>query len=613
MTRLVPPTFPGRFEARQPRRLLRCLPIVLLSLAGCSAQGGGDDFLTTLLQGPKVDVPRGSFLELSISDSIPEGPSQSPFAAFGAGASRSLWDLRRALRAAAVDERIAGLKLEIEMAPLGFGMLEELGALLDRFRESGKPVYAYLRGDFVEDGGYLLAVAADRVYVAPAAALLVNGLRAEVTFWRGTLEKLGVVPHVLMFKEYKSAGEPFARHSMSEAFRESLRDVLGDLEERLASRISQRRGLPPIQVRAGLDMGMMTTGEALATGWIDALGQREAVEADLARTAKTDGYNGIELKKYIRAIDRKRSGFGGLDFKSLRGAEPPVVAVIFGEGPIVAAEQGDPFESLFGGAQLIRGLSTARAIDEAAEDPEVRAIVFRVNSPGGSAVGSDHVHDAVRRARQAGKKVVVSMGSVAGSGGYWVSMGADRIVAQPSTITGSIGVVMTQFDVRGFYEWIGAHVDTVSVSRGSGVLSTVEDFDESRKERWSAWMTAVYDDFKRQVAEGRGLQLEQVEDIARGRIWSGVAASKNGLVDELGGLDEAVAQACKLAKLGDPERVRLEVYPKKDSVEAFFQELFGVKSVSGVEHLARGLLQPEVIRQLARPRVLVQLPHILID
>jgi protease-4 len=584
-----------------------------LGLTGCTSPGGGDDFLTTVLKGPKTKIEAQSFLELRLDGPLSEGPDSNPFAALGASGARSLWDMRRAILAAAKDQRIVGMKLEIESPELGFGSLQELSGLLDEFRATGKPIFAYLRNDFVGDADYFMAVAANRIYVAPASALFVNGLRAEVTFWRGTLEKLHIVPHVLMFKEYKSAGEPFARSNMSEAFRESLTAVLSDLEGQLCARISQRRGLPLVQVQAGLNMGMMTTGEALQTGWVDGLGYRDAIE----RAAKVARYEGVEVKKYLRAIEDPQPAFKGFDLKSLGGGGDgqPTVALVFGEGPIVAAEEGNPLEALFGGETVIRGLKVAKAIDEAAEQTDVTAIVFRVNSPGGSAVGSDHVHDAIRRARDRGKKVVVSMGDVAASGGYWVSMGADSIVAHPTTITGSIGVVMTQFDLRGFYDWIGAHVDTVTISQRSGMFSTVEDFDKEREGRWTAWMSAVYEDFKKQVATGRKLSMDQVESLARGRIWSGTDAREHKLVDALGGLSTAIEVAGKLSGAKDPANLRIEIYPKKNAVEELFSALMAGASAVPAPASAMPLpaLDARLLRELARPHLMVMVPSIHID
>jgi protease IV len=598
-------------------RSLRFIGWVLfgLLLAGCTSGANDEDFFSTLLNGPRVTIEPDSFLELSLSGPLTEGPSSNPFADLGGSGPRSLWEIRRALLGAAKDGRIAGLKLEIEAPQLGFGAIDEISELLDDFRHAGKPVYAYLRNDFVDDAGYYLALGADRIFVAPQAALMVNGLRAEVTFWRGTLEKLGIVPHVIMFKEYKSAGEPYSRQTMSAAFRESLTAVLKDLEDRLDARISERRGLPPVQVKAGLNLGLMTTAEALETGWIDGTGYRDAVEHALASAVKAKRYRGVELRKYLRAVDRDSRSANPFAFSALTDRKKASIALVFGEGPIVAAAEGSPFESLTGGERVIRGLELASAIDEAADNDQVRAIVFRVDSPGGSAVGSDHVYDAIRRARQRGKKVVVSMSSVAGSGGYWISMGADKIVAQPSTITGSIGVVSMNFDVRGFYTWIGAHVDTVSLSKGSGILSQVEDFDEARQARWTAWMTAVYENFKKQVAIGRKLSAEQVEERAKGRIWSGVAALQRGLVDGLGGLDTAIDQACSLASLGDPKNVTLEIYPKRNAFEEFLANLFAADTQvqpGTLESLARSL-DPAQIRELTRPRVLVMLPDIHVE
>ncbi len=589
------------------------VPFVFLVLSSCTPGGGSGGFLE-MLEG-KIKVPDHAVLELSLKGELRDGLPDSPFQELADGGVNSLWRLRQALDSAARDTRIEALLLQFDSPQLGFGEMQELSGLLDRFRASGKPVVAHLGSDFADDRVYYLALSADKILTVPQTALFVNGFRAEVTFWRGALEKLGIVPNVLMFKEYKSAGEPFSRYSMSDAFREAIQGLLDEFQATLEARISLRRAMLPVQVKAGLSLGLMTGSEALKTGWIDGFASLDEVKEVVMELASHEEYNGVSMKTYLRAV---RTAARRPKFRL--GKQPPKVAVVFGEGPIVASEREEGLGALMGGAKVFYGPEVARNIEAAGDAEDVAVIVFRVNSPGGSAVGSEAVHAAIEKVRAKGKKVVVSMSSYAASGGYWVSMGADRIVAQPTTITGSIGVVFMSFDVRGFYDWIGAHVDTLSSTPGAGILSSVEDFEGKAKERMTAWMGEVYDVFKSGVSEGRNLSADEVEERARGRVWTGRAALKRGLVDELGGMDTAIAAACKLAKLGDPSKVTVEAFPKKDLMSQIFGEIFGanlkLRAASArtpFRHWSGISIDRQLIRLLKQPRVLALAPWIEIQ
>ncbi len=499
-------------------------------------------------------VAERGVLEIELKGALTEGPSRNPFedlaGRFGGDKKQHLWNIRRALARAADDDRIHALRIDITGRVGGMAVAEEILDLVAEFRDSGKPVYTYLSGDLAGNQPYLLATAGDRIWLPPQAGLMVDGLRFEVSFWRGTLDKLHIDPHFIMYKEYKSAGEPFTRYEMSAYFREHLTAVGEDMESRLVSVIAQRRNLDPKDVEATIDRGLMTATEALEAGWVDRLGYPDELESAIADAVRLDEYEGIPVGKYLKAMGKTK-------------IEGDRIAVIFGEGQIVAADSGSPFKE-----SRIYGPETAKVFDDAVEDDHVKAIVFRVNSPGGSAIGSDYVWRAVKRAEEAGKPVIVSMSSVAGSGGYWISMGADKIVAQPTTITGSIGVVMGKFNVRGFYEWIGANVSDVTFARNADLMSAFEPLKPEHEERFRAWMDEVYTQFKEKVAQGRGLQVNDVETIAKGRIWSGLDAKEIGLVDEIGGLSVALRLAREAAGL--PDATPAQAYPgPKD----FFQML----------------------------------------
>jgi protease-4 len=529
---------------RSGRRWLVALVILVVLVVFC----GG---LALLLFGALASAERvtsGTVLELTLRGEIEEAPD--PMSALqlpGLAGPPSLWDIRTAIDRAAGDDKVVALRIDVESVAAGWPVAEELMVAIDRFRAANKPVHAFLRGDFVDDLDYVLAAGADKVWLAPEAGLLFNGFQAEVTFWRGTLDKLGIEPQYFMFKEYKSAGEPMSRYQMSDAFRESIDELLRDLWSRALDRVAERRKLDRDRVVAEANRGLLTAAEAKEAGWVDGLGYEEDVRDGLRASTGADSYHAVSVRKYLQ-----QSGDPGKGDK---------VALVFGSGVILSTAEESPFESYFSGPRV------ADAIRKAADDSSVKAILFRVDSPGGSAVGSDHVRRAVAYARkERNKPVVVSMGSVAASGGYWVSMGADGIVAWPNTVTGSIGVVFGKLNLRGLYQLVGANVDTVQVGDNADILSFVETMTPAHEERIKAWMTAVYESFKGHVAAGRNLAPDRVEEIARGRVWSGTDALDRGLVDRLGGYDEALALLRDKAQIAADRPLQLVVYPKPRTI-----------------------------------------------
>jgi protease-4 len=570
------------------------LGLMLLSIGGCVALFVG----VAAIAGGAQKIESG-ILEVTIRGPLHEGPPQDPFsqifASLGGEQAYSLWDFRRALEKAAGDERVRGLRLDILAAP-GWGVADEMLGILDTFRDSGKPIYAYLRGDFAYDGEYYLATAADQVWLAPATGLLVNGLRFEVEFFRGTFEKLHIEPAYLMLEEYKSAGEPFSRTEMSDAFREQLTVLGQDVQERTLQRIASRRQLETEAVQAGVDLGLLTGPEAMARGWVDRLGYDDELEAALSTASKESRYTPIPFGKYVAALEPEKTSADR-------------IALVFGEGPITSSRAPFAF-----GETLIAGDHLAEILEKVTGEDGVKAIVFRVNSPGGSAVGSDHVWQAIERAQRAGIPVVVSMSDVAGSGGYWVAMGADRIVAQPNTITGSIGVVFGKLNLRGLYEWLGANVSDVTLAKNADILSQVEPLEPEHEERIRAWMLQVYDEFQKKVAEGRGIDRERVAELAKGRIWSGSDALELGLIDAVGGLEVALATARELADL--PSDAPVTVFPAPRTFFEMLAEGDFATTVEAAYRMSRrsplGLAQ-EALGELAEPRPWAIMPRFRID
>ena len=532
------------------RNLSSCLIVAIVLIVLFLAPVALFWFFVRSLEGEPAAVESGSILELDLSAVTGEGPAGIDLGPLFGTAAMSLWDLGRTIDAAADDDDIVGMRIVLRGASMGWASAEEALAHLDRFRDRGKPIQVLLEGDVIDDLTYFLATAADRVWIAPTAAAAVNGLAVESAFFRGTLDKLHIVPEVIMMGNYKSAGEPFLNYEMSPYMRESLQAVLDTTHQSFVTRVAARRKREPAQIESALQNTMLTAREVIDAGLADEIGYLDQMEAALSEAAGIDEYSGVAAAEYRAARDA--NGFGGSGGDRL--------ALVFGEGPVLTDAPPAAFP-LFE-SQVLAGTRVAEHIREATEDDSIKAIVFRVNSPGGSAVGSDIVRRAVEEARAAGKTVVVSMSDVAGSGGYWVAMGADAIVAHPTTITGSIGVVFTKFNLDPFLEWIGTRMERVETHPGADSLG-FGPLGEQEKTRILAWMEEVYGLFTGHVAAERELDLERVKELAQGRIWSGRDALANGLVDRLGGLPEAFALAKEKAGLDPDEQYPLEIFPRQ--------------------------------------------------
>jgi protease-4 len=367
------------------------------------------------------------------------------------------------------------------------------------------------------------------------------GVAAGGIFLRGAMEKLRVEAQTLQWKEYKGAAETFTRERMSPELHESLEAIVADSREVLSARIAEARGLTSERAAELAGSGFLSMRAAIEGRLIDRAGYIEDLRAEM--DPKHEERIFVGLARYLRRIAYAR-----------RPGRDPQLALIHGVGPVVA---GEPPAA----GDFLSGEAVAAQFHRAAGDENVRAIVFRVNSPGGSALGSDLVWRAVGEARERGKPVVVSMGDVAGSGGYYVAMGADRIVAGPATITGSIGVVYARFNIGKALAALGVGMEFVKSDAISDGLSISRALSAAELGQLNDAVGELYANFTAKVAQGRGLDPAQTESMARGRVWSGVAAKRGGLVDELGGLDKAIEVARARAGIKDSERHELVLYP----------------------------------------------------
>ncbi len=527
-------------------------------------------------KGEKENVPTIKWAEIKISGSLPEGPSlPGLFGEIGQTMNR----LFERLDAAAQDDEIQGIALKIDNPSLASGGIHELRSKILEVRRSGKPVYAFLETAMTAD--YLVATACDKIFMPEPGMLLMTGMRAEVSFYRNLLDKLDIKADILRVGKFKSAAEPYTRTEMSPEFRQEIEELLDDRFAAIIKIIAESRRLKPEQVKHAIDNGPHTPASALRSGLIDAVRYSDELEQMVLK-----GKKGIEfklVKRYGRKkVDTNFEGFSGMMkmMELLMGAEPrgrksksPLIAVIYASGAIMPGNgTSGPF-----GDNMIGGDSMVATINKAAANERVKAIVLRVNSPGGSALASDLIWRALEKVE---KPVVVSMADVAASGGYYISMGADHIFAEPGTVTGSIGVVGGKLAFDGLFKKIGITTSVISRGKNSGALSMTSPFTDSERAAMQKMMNEIYEIFTRKAAQGRGMELNKLKALAGGRIYTGRMAVENGLVDELGTLEDAILKATQLAGFDEEDELERLLLPKPTSpFEQFFGPIdAGVKS-----------------------------------
>ncbi|MFQ5928121.1 MAG: signal peptide peptidase SppA [Acidobacteriota bacterium] len=543
-----------------------------------------------LIVGKPITIKENTVVEVVLNQSLHELPPDNPLTQIFGSDKLSLWELGKVFQYAAEDDRVSAIYLEIHLCLLSWAQIEELRDYIKSFRESGKPVHALLAVDMVRDSELYLASAADSITLNPDAGLLVNGLLAQQAFFKRTMDKLRIKPQFIQFKEYKSA-ENFTREKMTPEIREMLESILRDIEGRFVSTVAQDRNTEEESLRRVMKVGMAPADQALEEKLVDTLGYKDEVVQPLMSSddASEESYRGLKASHYLDAVKDK-----------YKTRSQHKVALLGGLGAITAGHS-DPFMEMMGGTTVASHLRKIR------KDKNIKGVIFRVDSPGGSAVGSDMVWKEVRRLEEDNKPVVVSMSGVAGSGGYYISMGARHMVSQPSTITGSIGVIFGKFDMKGFYHWLGITVDQVKLSPNADIFSSFTSLNDEQKRNVESWMETIYENFVQKAAEGRGLDYEELEPKARGRIYTGAQAKEMGLVDELGGLQVAIARMKQALELEEDEEIELVLYPRPKSLWETLTsgDFFGSRQPPSwrewleheLQHLSRPapwLLMPEV-------------------
>ena len=538
----------------------------------------------------RPSVPDNSVLVLSVSGDLPDYIPEDQFAkALGMNQGQSFTSLLTQLRKAKVDNRVQGVLLDINFPGIGWGKADELRDAIKEFKTSGKPVYAYMELGMNRE--YYIATAADKIFLPPSGDLYVNGFAAEAMFYKGSLDKLGIEADVIQIgPKYKNAPDQYTKKEMGEGQREVINAVLDEYWARFTGGIAESRKKSAEDIAAIIDNAPYNARQAKELGLIDDAIYQEQV------------YDELKNRLGYKADDKLRTVKGGAyrevpsDSLGLNSGER--VAIIYASGAINIGRSNDgPF-----GGSMVGSDTVVAAVNDAANDTSIKAIILRVDSPGGSALASDLMWYALENAK-AKKPVVVSMSDVAASGGYYIACNANKIVAEPSTITGSIGVFMGKPVVKGLYDWLGVTNEYVMRGKNSGIFRETEKWTPEERAKMEEGANNIYfNNFLPKVAQGRNMDAERANSLGQGRVWTGTQAKENGLIDEFGGLEKAIDVAKELANLPADKDVRRVVVP---APRPFFETIFGnqeetqtTADIKAQEALAASL--PEDVRRMFR-------------
>lgn len=531
----------------------------------------------------RVEVDAPAILAIDLQGLIVERSPPEFLAAELEGAEHQMHDLRLALERAAHDDRIVGIHLRVGDPGYGWAKAEELRAALAAFRETGKFVYAFT--SITDELGYYVALSADSLFLLPGSGLEMNGFRVETPFVQEMFEKVGIEPQVEAIGVYKSAADMFRRTNMSEPDREATRAILDGIYGRFVDAVVEARGVDRDRFTRGLDQGVYLSRDLQALGLIDGeLHETEVRRRAVARALDVDPdsvwpgdveQHVVDVRDYAATLPQGPKDAEG------------TIGLVYAVGAITGGESG--FDPIFGrtmGAETMK-----RLLAEVAEDGSLDAVVIRVDSPGGDAIASEEIWGAVEALREF-VPVVVSMGDVAASGGYYMSAGADKIVASASTLTGSIGVFGVLFDASEVYDKLGIDWDTMETNPAADFPTSIRALSEEERATFRRLIEHTYRSFVNRVAEGRGMTEADVDAVAQGRVWSGSAAAERGLVDRVGGLEEALASAREEAGLDPDAPVRLHVYPREQTLldrlrdALYLRKLGGARSAGGPASLS---------------------------
>lgn len=493
-----------------------------------------------------VSVADGSTLVFKLEGEVPEkSPPEIPLPMFQDQTPLTVEQVWDTFRKAAADSRVRGIIFEPRGLEMGWAKMQEIHDEILQFKKSGKPIISYLRGPGARE--YYLAAATDRIFLAPEDSLDLKGLRVEAVFIKNTFDKLGIHADVIHAGKYKDAGDMLTQTSMTPETHEVLDQILDQYYGNLIDTVAQGRNKQADAVKAIIDQGPFMANEALANGLIDAFGYEDQAADDMKIRLKQTELTKLSAKAYSKT-------------PPLSGGVSRRIALVIGEGEITRGSGNSSSDD-----QGITAAGFIKLLKQVEDDSSIRGVIIRVDSPGGDGVASD---DILHEARNLSKKkpVVISMSDLAASGGYFISLTGDPIVAYPNTLTGSIGVIFARMSLHGLYDKIGVNKQMLKRGQFADLDSDYAPLNDEQRQKISGQIDAFYKSFVSRVADGRKKTFDQIEPLSQGRVWLGAQAKQNGLVDELGGLDRAVELLRQRAHISASDRITLVPFPGKRSI-----------------------------------------------
>ncbi|HEV8385422.1 MAG TPA: signal peptide peptidase SppA [Candidatus Acidoferrales bacterium] len=489
-------------------------------------------------------LQKNSVLLIELNGPIAEQKPQGIFAQLFGPRVTVLHDVTDAIDTAKNDDKIAGLVVKITNPEMGWAKIQEIRQHILTFRKSNKPSICYLHSDLIMNRQYYLATACDQVWMVPTAPLGLTGLMTQSLFLRGTLDKLHIYPDMYGIDEYKTARNQYTEKKYTPWHKEMAESLMRSTYDNYVSDTAEARKIDKAWFEKCLQEGPFTTRDALERKLVEKVAHWDEVHQFFRD--KVQAWRPVELGRYVK--------------EQVPNMGMEKIAVVHATGVIIVGQSdSDTDGNIMGSESVTADLRLAR------EDDSIKAIVLRVDSPGGSAVASEIIRREVQLAQKK-KPVVVSMSDVAASGGYWIAMSANKIVADPGTLTGSIGVVFGKFNISGLYGLLGLSTDQLTTSENATFLSETQSFSPAQRETVMRFMREIYNNFTTGVAEGRKMKVEDVDKIGRGRVWTGVQGKGNGLVDEVGGFDRALKAAQELAKLDPSQPVKIVRFPEEKTL-----------------------------------------------
>jgi len=566
------PVYPPPPYYMQPRRTRWWIPLTIIGIVVIAILALILSIMgivgTVLKKEPPV-VKANSVLYLNLGKMISEAPSSSPFSFIDEGAKSTFFDVVRAIRDAKLDPKIKGIYYKATGCAMGFAKTKELLEALDDFKKSGKFIYAYIETGNEND--YIKALPADKIFMPLEGMMEMNGFGISGMFLKGLFDKIGVDFYVQQFEDYKSAGETFSRRKFSDSARKNLRVIIDQRFKVFVDYIAKYRKMEPKKIIAALSRGVYSADSLMALGFIDEAKSEQDVKEFLKQKVfgKTKADSSeltmklVQIDNYVKS-DRSEIIKQTIDTKNL-------VAIIYASGTIVSVGQENPFAS----ENMIVSSKYVKMIKEARENKKVKAIVLRIDSPGGSVIASDDIYNEIVKTKKV-KPVYASMSDVAASGGYYIAMACDTIVAEPMTITGSIGVISMIPNFSGLMKKLDITMDTLSTGPAAQDLNAFYSYSQQQRNKLAGMMEKTYRRFVDKVAKARHKTFDETRALAKGRVWSGEDAQKIGLVDVLGGLQTTINIAKKRIGIPENTKVAIKEYPKKDDQLAFIKKILNM-------------------------------------